>query len=85
MIVDGLLVGLGAFGAAAFSFSAGLVVGGTRNAGAAVFPTTHVTFSPELSDDARLEFLDLAKEAVRRGQLRKPNQLGDYAAGDKSK
>ncbi|AIR90207.1 hypothetical protein [Pseudomonas cremoricolorata] len=85
MIVDGLLVGLGAFGAAAFCFSAGLVVGGLRSSGAAVFPATHVSFDLELSDDARLEFLGAATEAVRSGQLRKTNQLGDYTAGDKGK
>lgn len=85
MFVDGLMVGASAFGAAAFCFAAGFVVGGSRSQGAAVFPTTHVSFGVELSDEARLQFLESAKEAVRLGQLGKADQLGDYPASNKGK
>lgn len=73
MFLDGLTVGASAFGAAALCFAAGFLVGGLRTKGAAVFPVTHVSFSAELSDEARLEFLESAKEAVRLGQLGKAN------------
>jgi hypothetical protein len=82
MILDGMLVGFGAFGVAAFCFVAGFVVGGSRNDGASVFPATHVSFGEDLSDEGRLEFLDSAKKAVLLGQLRKSKQLGDDATSN---
>lgn len=85
MVLDGLMVGASAFGAAAFCFIAGFAAGAPRRPVAEVFPETHVSFSAELCDEDRLEFLDSAKEAVRRGRLGKANQLGDYAAGNKGK
>ncbi len=83
MVLDLVMVGATAFGAAAFCFAAGFVVGGLRSGGAAVFPATHVSFSADLPDEARLDFLESAKDAVRLGRLGKANQLGDYPAGNK--
>ncbi|WP_367239094.1 hypothetical protein AB1H94_17680 [Pseudomonas fulva] len=83
MIIDGVLVGLGAFGAAAFSFACGFVVGGSRSPSSVVFPAMHVSFDPDSSDEDRLKFLDAARDAIRLGQLRKANQLGDDPTSDK--
>lgn len=85
MILDGIVVALCSFGAAAFCFAAGFVVGGSRDSGASVFPATHVSFSADLTQAARLEFLEAAKEAVTRGQLGKPDQLGDHAPSHEGK
>ena len=82
MILDGFVVGLSAFGAAGFCFAAGFVVGGGRKARTLVFPVTHVSFSETLSDKERLEFLEEAKCAVLRGQLRQTEQLADDSASN---
>lgn len=82
MIADAALTAFLGFGAAAFCFSAGLVIGCTRKGGAATFPATHVSFEFDLSTEDRLMFLDSARMAVLEGRLCNPQQLGDEAARD---
>ena len=83
MIADTLVIAACAFGAAAFCFASGLVVGSTaKKSGTATFPVTHASFDLELSDDDRLRFLAEAAQAVRDGRLRQPKNLGDDAASD---
>lgn len=86
MILEAVVIGGCAFGAAAFCFLAGLAVGVTTNKpGAATFPPTHVSFDPDLSNEKRLSFLDEAAQAVRAGKLRQPKKLGDDTASDEGK
>lgn len=82
MILDGFVVGISAFGAAGFCFAAGFVVGCGTRGGVSVFPSTHVSFSEKLSDEGRLQFLEEAKCAVLRGQLRQAQQFADDSASN---
>ena len=82
MIADGLLVACGAFGFSAFCFVAGYIAGCSRLKGSATFPLSHVSFDPELPDEARLRFLARAADAVRSGALSQAQQLKDESSGD---
>lgn len=84
MLTDALIFASCSFGSAVFGLLVGLAAAGSTRRGAATFPPTHVSFEPELSDDARLHFLDVAAQAVRDGRLRQTDKLQNDGATNKA-
>ncbi|MDM9595336.1 hypothetical protein QU617_18780 [Pseudomonas guariconensis] len=74
-MIEAILTAALGFGAAAFCFSAGLVIGATRNSGANTFPATHVSFEAGLTTEQRLSFLASVAESVKAGQVGEPTPV----------
>lgn len=76
-------------GAAIAGLAIGYLIGSRRaarpGASATVYPVSHVSFEVALSDADRLRLLEEAAQAVRDGRLRKAENLGDDASGNKCK